>query len=138
MEFFTGPEETLPVTDAKARNYFRLNYLYDLDLKTEGLEYLSKLFTLASAEGIAVLPFIPPVNYEFARTLFGGTFDERYGSNVEKVRRLVETAGFHLLDMSYSLDASLFSTPTTVTETSNGPGREKAADLLYTAIQEMK
>ncbi|MBD5456945.1 MAG: hypothetical protein HDR27_00020 [Lachnospiraceae bacterium] len=138
MEFFTSPEENQPVTDVRARNYFRLNYLYNLDIKTEGIEYLLKILELTSVEGIAVLPFIPPVNYEYARKLFGESFDEKYGRNVEKVRAQVENAGFRLLDLSYALDASLFSTPTTVTETSNGRGREKVADLLYAAIQEMK
>lgn len=137
MEFFTAPEDTQPVTEAKARNYFRLNYLYNLDHETEGLTYLKKFFELTRAEGIAILPFIPPVNYEFARKLFGKTFDIRYGENVEKVRKIVESAGLYMLDLSYTLDASLFSTPTTVTETSNSQGREKVADMLYVAIQEM-
>lgn len=138
MEIFTGPEKTQPITDAKARNYFRLNYLYNLNIQTEGLEYLRKFFELARMESVAMLPFIPPVNYEFARKLFGADFDKGYGDNVKKVRELVEAAKLHLLDLSYSLDASLFSTPTTVTETSNSSGREKVADLLYAAIQEMK
>lgn len=137
MEFFTVPEEIQLVTEVKARNYFRLNYLYNLDDKTEGLEYLNKFFKLAREEGISVLAFIPPVNYEFARKLFGETFDAQYGENVKKVREIVESAGLHLLDLSYTLNASLFSTPTTVTETSNSQGREKVADMLYTAIQEM-
>lgn len=138
MEFFTGPEENCIITDVKAKNYFRLNYLYNLDVQTEGLEYLQKLFTLARIEGIAVLPFIPPVNYEYARTLFGHEFDVRYAKNVEKVRKLVENAGFRLLDLSYSLKAQFFSTPKTATETSNSEGREKIANLLYAAVQEMK
>lgn len=137
MEFFTSPEETQPVTEAKARNYFRLNYLYNLNVKTEGLEYLNRFFELARAESISILPFIPPVNYEFARKLFGGTFDARYGENVKRVCKIVESAGLRLLDLSYTLSASLFSTPTTVTETSNSQGREKVADMLYAAIQEM-
>lgn len=137
MEFFTAPEETQPVTEAKARNYFRLNYLYSLNVHTEELEYLNKLFTLARAEDISVLPFIPPVNYEFARKLFGEMFDARYTENVKKVHEIVEFAGLRLLDLSYTLSASLFSTPTTVTETSNSQGREKVADMLCAAIQEM-
>lgn len=137
MEFFTAPEETQPITESKARNYFRLNYLYSLNVQTEGLEYLNKLFALARAEDISVLPFIPPVNYEFAQKLFGETFDARYGENVQKVCEIVEAAGLRLLDLSYTLNASLFSTPTTVTETSNSQGREKVADMLCAAIQEM-
>lgn len=137
MEFFTAPEDTQPVTEAKARNYFRLNYLYNLDSRTEGLEYLKKFFKLAREESISVLPFIPPVNYEFARKLFGETFDMKYGENVKKVREIVESAGLCLLDLSYTLDAFLFSTPTTVTETSNSQGRERVADMLCAAIQEM-
>lgn len=137
MEFFTAPEDTQPITEAKARNYFRLNYLYNLDSRTEGLEYLKKFFKLAREESISVLPFIPPVNYEFARKLFGETFDIRYGENVKKVREIVESSRLRLLDLSYMLDASLFSTSTTVTETSNSQGRERVADMLCAAIQEM-
>lgn len=138
MEFFTGPEASEIISEVKARNYIRLNYLYDLDVATEGLEYLLKLLDLASAEGIEVLPFIPPVNYQLGIKLFGNDFKQKYEGNVEKIRKLVTGKGFHLLDLSYSLDACLFSLPTTPSETSNSRGRRKMADLLFNAIQEMK
>ena len=133
MEIFTGPEKTQPVTDAKARNYFRLNYLYNLNIQTEGLEYLRKFFS--GPVKISICKFWLRL---FATCTYSSNSGEGgYGDNVKKVRELVEAAKLHLLDLSYSLDASLFSTPTTVTETSNSSGREKVADLLYAAIQEM-
>ena len=71
-------------------------------IQTEGLEYLRKFFELARTESVAMLPFIPPVNYEFARKLFGADFDKGYGDNVKKVRELVEAAKYHCRNPSSS------------------------------------
>lgn len=138
MEFFTGEENTEIFSEIKARNYMRLNYLYDLDVQTEGIEYLIRILEESAAEGVNVLPFIPPVNYELGRRIFGDVFDKKYRRNVEKVEEVVTSRGFRLLDLSYVLKSDLFSTPLTPSETANSAGRERLADLLYCAIQEMR
>ncbi len=137
MEFFTGNRKKGGSTEAKCRNYFKLNYLYDLDLSTEGIVYLKRIFEEASKEGIKVIPFIPPVNYKLGRKIYGEEFDQRYGSNVRKVKELAEGYGWRLLDMSYCLEPEMFAEPTTADETANERGRERIVGLLCDAIKEM-
>lgn len=137
MEIFMGPEHIEQLSEIQARNYFRLNYLYKLDIETEGIQYLIRILQEARDENIDVLPFIPPVNYQLGRKLLGSIFDENYSENLKKVSTIVSAEGTELLDLSYCLDADSFATEMTANETSNSKGREKVADLLYTAVQEM-
>lgn len=136
MEFFSGGEETGAVTENKARNYLRLNYMYELDINTEGIIYLSRLLDEMSAQKITVIPFIPPVNYQLAEKFFGDDFSKRYSDNVRKIRELVESKGFDLLDMSYELTSDLFAGLYTPSETANSAGRDKVADILFNAVME--
>lgn len=138
MEFFTGPEHMGQISEVQARNYFRLNYLYKLNIETEGMLYLIRILREAHKENINVLPFIPPVNYQLGRKLLGDVFDSKYADNLNKVKHVVAAEASDLLDLSYSLSADLFATEMTANETTNSLGREKVADLLYAAIQEMK
>lgn len=137
MEFFTGPESVEGLSAAKARNYIRLNYLYDLDTTSEGVRYLEKLLDEAVSEGVKTLTFIPPFNYQMAERLLGDAYQAQYKSNQEKIHRVINAHGVRLLDMSFCLSSDLFSTPDTVTETSNDAGREIVADLLCRAIEEL-
>lgn len=137
MEFFTGPECAAGLSDAKARNYIRLNYLYDMDTSSEGVQYLEKLLDEAASEGVKTLAFIPPFNYQMAERLMGSAYQAQYKSNQEKIHRVINAHGVRLLDMSFELSSDLFSTPDTVSETSNDPGREIVADLLCRAIEEL-
>lgn len=137
MEFFTGPEHVEQLSESQARNYFRLNYLYDLDVKTEGIVYLERILDEARMEKIEVLPFVPPVNYQLGRKLLGNVFDQKYQQNIKKIKRITQDKGVQLLDLSYRLESNLFATEMTANETSNGCGRERVADMLYAAIQEM-
>ncbi|RKJ51497.1 hypothetical protein D7Y09_14375 [bacterium 1XD42-1] len=137
MEFLGGSKYTKELSEVRTRNYFKLNYLYNLNIETEGIVYLIRILKEARAEGINVLPFIPPVNYQLGKRLIGNMFCQKYECNVEKVRQVIEAENFYLLDLSYCLDATLFATEMTANETSNSKGREKIADLLYEEIQEM-
>lgn len=137
-EFFTAKEGTKDsaVTDAKAKNYFRLNYMYRLDMETEGVIYLGKILELAAEEGVRVVPFIPPVNYQLGESLFGDKFKQSYEKNLEKVKRFVEEKGAELLDLSFSLTAEEFADRRTPDETANEYGRMKVALLMEEKIKE--
>ena len=137
MEFFTGPESAEGLSDAKARNYIRLNYLYNLDTASEGVRYLEKLLDEAASEGVKTLAFLPPFNYQMAERLMGDAYQARYKNNQEKIHRVIDAHEARLLDMSFDLSSDLFSTPDTVSETSNDAGREIVADLLCRAIEEL-
>lgn len=138
VEFFTaqsGKEKA--TTEAKSKNYFRLNYLYRLNPEVEGLIYLDKILREALQMGIKVLPFIPPVNYELAQMLFGEKFRCRYDENIRKIQKIVQNRGCDLLDLSYSLTADMFAEPTTPDETANDRGRKKLAVILADRAKRM-
>lgn len=139
-EFFTSGEEKKidAAMELKARNYIRLNYLYDLDIYTEGLIYMVKIIKEASAEGIKVLPFLPPVNYQLGIKLFGEKFRQKYEHNVEKIKILLSENQTELLDLSYQLPSELFAEPTTPDETINEEGRKQIAECLYNYINMMR
>ena len=61
-------------SDAKSKVYFRVNYLYELDVETEGIQYLKKIIQLARENNIKVIPFVPPVNYELGGKNFRSGF----------------------------------------------------------------
>ena len=138
VEFFTtqsGKEKA--TTEAKSKNYFRLNYLYRLNSEVEGLIYLDKILREALQMGIKVLPFIPPVNYELAQMLFGEKFRCRYDENIRKIQKIVQNRGCDLLDLSYSLTADMFAEPTTPDETANDIGRKRLTDIMTDRMQKM-
>lgn len=120
--------------DAKARNYFKLNYMYDLDISTEGVLYLVKFLQDAERLGIKIIPFIPPVNYLFAESLIGEGFNIKYRQNIDKIKKIVENANVELLDMSFCLTPDMFAEPNTPDETANELGRRKVANILVNNI----
>lgn len=118
------------------RNYIYMNYMYPLDINVEGMEYLEKLLNYAKEENIKVLAYIPTVNYQFARELFGEKFDEIYNDNVKKVRDIVEEYA-ELYDMSYEVGKDCFACEDTPDETLNEKGRNIVANLFYDRITEL-
>lgn len=135
-EFFTRKSSGTGREDVKARNYFRLNYMYDLDIHTEGMIYLEKILELAKDETIKTVVFVPPVNYLLARQLLGERFMEQYVNNINKIRSVAERYDNRFLDLSFCLEPEMFAMPKTADETANEQGREKLAHLLYQAAWE--
>ncbi|MBE5930971.1 MAG: hypothetical protein E7268_07985 [Lachnospiraceae bacterium] len=138
MEFFIGTEKAGGNTEVKCRNYFKLNYMYELDTETEGVRYLLKILDVADAEGIKVIPFVPPVNYQMGRNLFGEVFEEKYNKNLQCIKRILAEREIELLDLSYALTMECFAEPTTPDETANEVGRGKIAKVLYEVIKETR
>lgn len=106
------------------RMILRMNYMYSLKKNTEDMEYLVKILKLCRHEGISVLPFIPPVNYEYALECIGEKFKVAYDANCDKMKAWIEEQGIKLLDLSYILDPKCFADPKTIDETANYKGRQ--------------
>lgn len=116
------------------RNYLRLNYMYQLNKDTEGLEYFKKFAQYAREREIKVIPFIPPVNYELGEMYFGKVFWEKYESNLKIVKNLTNELGLDLLDFSHTLSADFFAERDTTDESVNEKGRRLLAEALYERI----
>ncbi|WP_075721647.1 hypothetical protein [Roseburia sp. 499] len=139
VEFFTHKFQTEgeKAKEIKAKNYFRINYMYNLNVETEGLVYLRKIFEKAREENIDVIPFVPPVNYTVGTKLLGEKFEVKYKQNLEKIRQIVEENKKELLDLSYCLGVDMFAEPETPDETANEVGRRRMTELLYEAIRKL-
>lgn len=106
----------------------RMNYMYRIKKETEDINYLFEILKLCKKNSIKVIPFIPPVNYEYARSLIGLKFEERYKANVENVKIWIRNYGYEVLDLSFLLTSKLFAAKNTIDETANYDGRKKIMD----------
>lgn len=132
-EFYT--KKGSQSSKAKIRNYFRFNYLYKLDSNIEGLQYLRKMIALSKDNNIKVLAFVPPINYELGKEIFGRTFIPDYNDNVNIIKEILKDYGIKLLDLSFILSKDCFAEPDTPDETTNERGREKVADVLQKEME---
>lgn len=119
----------------KARNYFQFNYLYDLDIHTEGLIYLRRIFETLQNGSTKIVPFLPPVNFEYAAEIFGDQFKERYERNTAKITDLLREYDLELLDLSFALHANQFAEKFTPDETTNELGRRSVTKLLMQRME---
>ncbi len=134
LEFFTKSADTKARNDMKARNYFRLNYMYDFDREVEGVVYFEKTLKKAKENNVKVIAYIPPINYEMGERLLGEEFTEKYKKNVERIEEITKQYDAELLDMSYRLKSEEFAEMYTPDETANEKGRAIVAELMYEAI----
>ena len=114
----------------KNRNYMKLNYLYSLNIATEGVVYLEKLVKKVLSQNVKVLPYIPPVNYKMGEELFGDEFHDKYSENVNKIQDILKKYDVELLDMSYLLDTDCFAELNTPDETANQKGRRLIVNTM--------
>jgi len=138
LDFFSETQDR-SVSTHLSRNrlslFFQVNYMYKIRKNTEDMEYLSRIINYAAKHKIKVIPFIPPVNYEFAETLLGNKFKEKYNTILGTFTEWMSEENTPVLDMSYLLQASQFGTAETIDETINYDGRQKVLEALmaYTA-----
>lgn len=140
VEFKTEKKKTEDeqLQDLKARNYFKVNYLYKLDLQNEGIQYLKKILEIAQKNNVKVIPFIPPVNYEYGTKLFGNYFVEKYEENVNKILMFVAQFNCSLLDLSFELTSQMFAETNTPDETANEYGRQLITEQILKKIEEFE
>lgn len=139
VEFSTEkPRTETAQREVKARNYFKINYLYNLNIETEGMKYLVKILELAGEKHIKAILFVPPVNYEYGENLFGEVFLKKYEDNISKIKKIVEGQGYGLLDLSYILPAVMFAEENTPDETANELGRRRVAEKIISEIERMR
>lgn len=131
VEFFTSAEgNAAEKDDNQKRLYFMLNYMYNLKMDNEGVQYLFRIIALAHQQGIQLIPYIPPVNYMLAEKVVGDAFFEKYNRNREKMKSWLEERNVRCLDMSYDLKDNEFAEVTTADETCNYEGRYKMMRIM--------
>lgn len=134
-KFATGNNDAGLISDGASRLFFKLHYMYDLDTNIESLMYLRKIMMLGIDNGIKIVPFVPPVNYERGCELFGTDFESAYSHNLKLLSDLVVKGGFKLLDLSHICTKEEFAHVTTPDETTNYIGRCKITDAICSEIK---
>lgn len=134
-KFATGHNDAGLISDGASRLFFKLHYMYDLDTNIESLMYLRKIMMLGIDNGIKIVPFVPPVNYERGYELFGTDFESAYSHNLKLLSDLVVKGGFKLLDLSHICTKEEFAHVTTPDETTNYIGRCKITDAICSEIK---
>lgn len=127
------------ISDSASKVFFKLNYMYDLDVNMESIQYLRKVMELSHQYNFKVLPFVPPVNYERGNELFADEiFESAIQNNLGKLSSVIEQGGYHLLDLSHICTKQEFAHVTTPDETTNYNGRIHVACELYKEIERLR
>ncbi len=109
----------------------RLNYIYDLDQNEEGVVYLKKIAALCVKNGIELVPFLPPVNYEYGTKLFGDIFERKCENNAKILKQILKDVNdIELVDAGHLLNRDEFASCNTINEISNYNGRCKEVALF--------
>lgn len=137
-DYFTSSEEALKEmeTTTNEKIIMKMNYMFRMDMENECIVYLKKFIRFCEEEGIRLLLFIPPVNYEYAQELWGDLFKVKYEKNVGVLMDIAKEAGVEMIDFSYRLSRSGFADICTIDETLNQDGRKVIASELADKIRE--
>lgn len=127
------------ISDAAAKVFFKLNYLYSLDTETESIECIRSIMRISKEHSIEVIPFVPPVNYERGIELFGQEiFETKYNDNLNKLKTVISEEGFDLLDLSHICSKEEFAHVTTPDETTNYIGRMHVVNEIIRELKRKK
>lgn len=118
-----------------SRLYFILHYMYVLKEENECIYFLEKLLVLLEEHDIQVIPFCPPVNYQYATEIFGEEFTKYYNDNLSVLKKILVKHKLELLDLSYSLSKKEFAEENTSDETSNYIGRRCIANAIFRRVE---
>lgn len=113
----------------------KMNYMFRMDTENECIVYLKKFIQYCQVKNIKLLLFIPPANYEYAQTLWGDSFKEKYDKNVKVLLDIAGENNVPIKDFSYRLPAHKFADICTIDETLNQDGRKIVSEEL---IAEMR
>ena len=139
VDYFTSSQDTLNkmTSGRNDRIVIRMNYMYDLREDNENIQYMKKIISLCGENGIKLFFFIPPVNYQYAKELYGDKFFELYEKNVEKLKNIAAEGECSVLDLSYLLGSCQFADVHTIDETTNYEGRILVKAQLIQQINSM-
>lgn len=139
MDYFTSSDEAMGSMSMEKNNkiVIKLNYMYRMDPDNECVVFLKKFMIMCAEEGIRLLLFIPPANYQYAISLWGDKFTTGYEQNVAFLKKIAAEGNVPLLDLSYLLPSAQFAAESTIDETVNQEGRRKVVAELIKKYREM-
>ena len=125
-DYFTSSNQALKDMgqETNEKIVVKLNYMFRMDMENECIIYLKKFISYCKEMGIKLLLFIPPANYEYAQTLWGELFREKYDKNVKVLLDIARENNVIIKDFSYLLPSEKFADICTIDETLNQDGRK--------------
>lgn len=108
----------------------KMNYMFRMDMENECIVYLKKFIQYCQRKNINLLLFIPPANYEYAQTLWGDLFKEKYDKNVKVLLDIARENKVPIKEFSYRLSSDKFADVCTIDETLNQDGRKIISEEL--------
>ncbi len=114
----------------------KMNYMFRMDTENECIVYLKNFIQYCQENNIKLLLFIPPANYEFAQTLWGDSFQEKYDKNVKVLLDIAREKNVPIKDFSYRLPSDKFADVCTIDETLNQDGRRIISEELIGKMKE--
>lgn len=138
-DYFTSSDEAMNgmSQDKNDKIVIKMNYMFKMDKENECIVYLKRFINLCQEEGIKVLLFIPPANYEYAKKLWGDLFEKKYNVNVQVLLDIARNYNIPMIDFSYRLGSDKFAAPTTIDETLNQEGRKIICEELSRVLEEI-
>lgn len=130
MDYFTFSHETMKRDQRNDKIVFKMNYMYNLSLENECIQYMFYLSELCKEQDIPLAFFIPPVNYQYAEKLWGEEFKIRYEKNCKRLKEELSGKSIPVLDLSYMFPSDKFGDCCTVDECLNFEGRKLAAEAM--------
>lgn len=130
MDYFTSSQEVMKKEQRNDKIVLKMNYMYNLSLENECIQYMFHLSEFCREQGIQLAFFIPPVNYQYAEKLWGEEFKIRYERNCKKLKEEIFKRNIPLLDLSYMFPSDKFGDCCTIDECLNFEGRKLAAEEI--------
>lgn len=130
MDYFTSSHETMKRDQRNDKIVFKMNYMYNLSLENECIQYMFHLSEFCKKQGIQLAFFIPPANYQYAEKLWGEEFKIRYEENCKRLKEELSKKSIPVLDLSYMFPSDKFGDCCTVDECLNFEGRRLAAEAM--------
>lgn len=116
--------------------HFQMNYMYQLDKDNESLIYLQKIAQLTNENGIDLLLYIAPINYERGGELIGNGIIEKHQEHMKLIHSILQPYEYQICDAALELKKENFATQDTTNEVTNWEGRLKEVELLMKYDQE--
>lgn len=110
--------------------HFQMNFMYQLDEENESVNYLKRIAQITNDNGIDLLLYIAPINYERGTELIGNGIREKHQEHMELISSVLQPYQYQICDASFELRKTSFATQDTTNEITNWSGRLKEVNLL--------
>jgi hypothetical protein len=125
-------------TSENVANSFIYFYLYQLNADHRKLQSMVELVELYQTNGVDVIFYISPIDYQIGEHYFGEKFTEQVAQNVAVITAALQEKDAVLLDLSFSLTSDFFNWIGYPNEHLNEKGRNFIAQRLSQELSSLQ